>query len=161
MGGWMKMKRGLCWKGLSIRALALASSFIIGTALYGFWIGAPFRTRPATLRATIIEAIEMLERRDYETFLKRYPDPQDMRKIIKRSAYENSLDSVKATFDDRKATILLRALKKIRDQEPLYNEDQSEATFLLDERVFRHGSIAFRRIDDIWYIRDRSPHAVD
>ena len=157
----MKMNRGLCLKGISIRALALASSFIIGTALYSFWSGALFRTRPATLKATITEAIEMLEREDYETFLKRYPDPQDMRKIIKRPVYGNSLDSVKAMFADRKAAILLRALKKIQGQEPLYNEDKSEATFLLDERIFMHGSIAFRRIDNIWYIRDRSPHAVD
>jgi hypothetical protein len=101
------------------------------------------------LETAIPEAIRLLEAKEYETLLKTYIPPDELKKINE----EGALPKILKGFEADKAIDLLRILKEIKDQKPTLDANGMKATFKLKEtEKTGRDTITFVLIDKLWYI---------
>ena len=104
------------------------------------------RMAPAELRQAIGEARSMLDNGDYEAFLKRFLDPEDLDKILRTT----SLEDLTKSFAQDKVEDLKSALAGTAGRRPEMSEDESVATF----RRSTQRPIVFRQVNGVWYLRN-------
>lgn len=103
----------------------------------------------AALNKDILDGIKLLENKEYEKFLKRYPLPEEFEKILQEVTFEQ----LTAAFAGENAEQLLKALKICSTIAPAFNEDKTEARF----KVNLEGAgeyLVFKRVNNIWYVRN-------
>ena len=103
----------------------------------------------------IEQAIIILEAREYKKFLTRFLSPEDKDKLLQNTTIEDFA----VEFGEKKASLLLKALKETRDNQPEYDNETSEATFHFNSnansRADKLPPLTFKKINGIWYIRNR------
>ncbi len=103
-----------------------------------------------TLETAIPEGVRLLEAKEYQTFVKNFASPADLKRITE----EMSLEEFAKTFGERKAQRLLQVLKEIKDAKPDLDDTGTKATFTLKERIDGGKSIEFIKIEKYWYLQN-------
>ena len=100
------------------------------------------------LVSAISDAIQLLENKNYQSFIEKYAMPEDLEKILKRE----SMDELVESFSDGKAEKVLNALKLASELEPKYDESANKATFSKNDVGGMSKDMVFRKVDKYWYI---------
>jgi hypothetical protein len=106
--------------------------------------------RREQLATAIPEGIRLLEAKEFESFLKSFVPPEDLKRITE----ETSLAEFAKTFGQRKAPRLLEVLTEIKDEKPVFGKNETEATYTLKKEIGGKKSLTFVMIDKYWYIRN-------
>lgn len=98
------------------------------------------------LDTAIAEAIRLLEAKDYETLLKNFVPPDELKRITERKSFDEFVKE----FSKGKAATLLEVLKWAKDKKPTLDKDGRRADF----GPYKEGSKSFKmyKIGDYWYI---------
>lgn len=103
------------------------------------------------LKTAIPAAIQLLEDKEYETFLKKYVPPEDLEQITKKTP----LAELAQKFGSgNKASRLLATLQAIKDSKPKIESNGKKAVFELKESDSGKQSITFIKIDKLWYVQN-------
>ncbi len=102
------------------------------------------------LETAIPEAIRLLEAKEYETFLKTFVAPDDMKKCLK----DGSLAEFARNFAEDKAANLLLILKAIKDQKPALDAEEKKATFKHEIKSAAKDVLIFAKVEKFWYIQN-------
>jgi hypothetical protein len=97
------------------------------------------------------EAIRLLEMKDYETFLKDFVSPDDLKKIAEEKV---DLSKLATRFKGEKADRLLRALKTIKNLTPTFEKNGELAVFPVKLAGSNKNSITFVKVGKYWYIKN-------
>ncbi|RLD80914.1 MAG: hypothetical protein DRJ10_06820 [Bacteroidetes bacterium] len=100
------------------------------------------------LVSAISDAIQLLENKNYQSFIEKYAMPEDLEKILKRE----SMDELVESFSDGKAEKVLNALKLASELEPKYDESGNKAIFSKGDVGGMSKDMVFRKVDKYWYI---------
>ncbi len=91
-----------------------------------------------------------MEDQKYDAFIKSFVPPADLKKIPEG---EERKEFAK-TFGERKAPILIKVLKEIKDAKPSLDDSGTKATFALKEPLGGKKSINFVKIEKYWYLKN-------
>jgi hypothetical protein len=105
---------------------------------------------PEELPAAIAAAIRRLEAKEYETFLRDFVNPDDLKKVTEKT----DLAKLATQFKGEKADRLLRILKSIKDATPKFEKDGELAVFPVKVEGAPKNSITFVKVDKFWYIKN-------
>ena len=100
------------------------------------------------LKTAIPAAIELLENKEYESFIKRFVPPIDLERILKKVTIEDFAKK----FGERKSDLLLKVLNIIKDAKPKLDPDGEKATFALKEPIGGKQSMTFLKVGKYWYL---------
>ncbi len=100
------------------------------------------------LVSAISDAIQLLENKNYQSFIEKYAMPEDLEKILKRE----SMDELVESFSDGKAEKVLKALKLASELEPKYDESGNKATFSKNDVGGMSKDMVFKKVEKFWYI---------
>ena len=125
--------------------LGLALTAILGSQQPSFTPAAPDpRER---LETAIEEAIRLLDKKDYTTFLSMFVPPEAL------ARRRDTLEEFAAAFAGEKADRLLAALKQIRTATPAMSPEGTQATYQISPRPERGpDSLRWNKIGKFWYI---------
>ena len=103
------------------------------------------------LKADIQIAITMLEKGDFDAFLKRFPHP-DQRATVDK-AFEDP--ETMTAFVQTKSSELLQLMRAALNQDPVLTEKNNRATFEISkpgQKESETATLEFGRVDGRWYI---------
>ena len=124
-------------------AVAFASILIIVGPLYAQAVEPREK-----LGTAILEAIRLLEAKEYQTFLKSFAEPKDLETFTNGRPLEEFANR----FGESKAQRLLGVLKTIVAQTPILEADGTKAVYQWTEPIEGKSSITFVKVDKYWYI---------
>lgn len=101
------------------------------------------------INTAIIDCINLLEQKDYESLLSKYVHPDDLKRILEKQ----SISELSENFSKKKAGRLLNALKIAQGKDIEYIEDGTKGLIKLGESD-GPDKIVFRKKDKFWYISD-------
>jgi len=103
------------------------------------------------LKTAIPTAIELLEKKEYEKFLRMYVPPE----VFARITEDKTIEEFARRFGERKADRLLTALRELKDVKPEMGRDRKTATFQLKNEIAGKATLSFQKIEKYWYIKDK------
>jgi hypothetical protein len=102
------------------------------------------------LDTTIAELTRLLEKKDYETLLRKFVAPRDLEQITTKLPFPDFAKS----FGENKAETLLKVLAAVKDKSPTLSDDKAVATFEFKEAINGKRDIKFQKVDKLWYIKN-------
>lgn len=102
------------------------------------------------LDTTIAEMTRLLEKKDYETLLRKFVAPRDLEQITTKLPFPDFAKS----FGENKTATLLKVLAAVKETTPTLSDDKSLATFKLKEEIDGKRDIKFQKVDKFWYIKN-------
>ena len=132
------------------RSLLVASTLIL---MAGFQLSAQeSKADPREeLKTAIPHAIKLLEQKEYKTFMEQFVPP----KIIETMKGSGMFEQIAQRFGQgEKSKQLLSVLKEVKDIQPEYNADKTEATYKLKEARGNKEKIVFKTEGKLWYINN-------
>ena len=102
------------------------------------------------LETAVPEAIRLLEKKEYKTFLKQFVSPKALERMLKDE--ELTLEELAAKFAVKKTDPLLDVLKAIEKVKPTLQDDGKTAKFYLPKPGIVNMSIKFYKVGKYWYI---------
>jgi hypothetical protein len=112
-------------------------------------------TEMQDLKKVIPFGISLLEKQDYQTFLKTFVEPEHLAKQTKGKTFVEFANA----FAKEKADALLAMMKATKGVEPKLEKNGDVAIFTIPEETAKaanlsRSEIAFVRIEKKWYIRN-------
>lgn len=114
-------------------------------------VARPADTDPREKVTTAVpEAVRLLEKKEYETFLKEFMTPEDLKKVTQRIP----LADFAKRFGEDKAPRLLMVLKMVKDNKPVLDADGKKAGYEFEKPGLGKGTISFIKIGKYWYLKN-------
>lgn len=104
------------------------------------------RREPAT---TVAEAIRVLERKDYATFLQKFARPEELKELLAKK----TIEEVSAEFAKEKAADVLLALKAAATMTPALSREGTRADYRFEKPIGGESRITLEKIGEHWYFR--------
>jgi hypothetical protein len=104
------------------------------------------------LETAIPYGIRLLEEKEYAKFLQKFVEPEQFKKITANTP----LDEFAKGFAERKAPVLLKVLKAVKDLKPTLDDEGKVATYEIKDKDQTEGrtSITFQKTEKLWYIKN-------
>jgi hypothetical protein len=99
----------------------------------------------------VVEAIRLLEGKDYATLLSQFIPPDNLKMI---AGTPESFATFVREFPPR-GEILLAALRDARKQKAVYDESMTTATFSLTASIGGQSALKMLKIGQFWYLANR------
>lgn len=134
-----------------MKTIRLLCTFAVCTVASTCWALREDKTDPREKLTTAIpEAIKLLEKKEFETFLKKFIPPDDLKKITEKTP----LPEMAKGFGERKAPRLLKILQAVEGSEPTIDDDGQTAVYELQEPVEGKKDISFIKVGKLWYLKN-------
>jgi PBP1b-binding outer membrane lipoprotein LpoB len=104
------------------------------------------------LSTAIPDMIQLIESRDYESFVKRYANPETMKMDPQKRSIEEIAKELERELDAEQRAVLISALKDIAGKTPQLDQDGARATYTLSQPIKGNDKMYFRKIDKYWYL---------
>jgi hypothetical protein len=104
------------------------------------------RREPAT---AVAEAIRVLERKDYATFLQTFARPEELKELLA----SKKIEEVAAEFGKEKAADILIALKAAAKMTPTLSREGTRADYRFEKPIGGESRITLEKIGEYWYFR--------
>lgn len=104
------------------------------------------------LDTAVKEAIRLMEAKEYETFIKQFLHPEDLKRLTDSGT---SVEEMAKRFAMKKAERNLEVLKELQEKKPQHSDDGRQA-FVESEKFKRmpNSKIRFQKVGKLWYIRN-------
>lgn len=104
------------------------------------------RREPAT---AIVEAIRLLERKDYVTYFKTFVRPSEAEELLAKK----NIEVLVAEFAEKRAADILTALREAARMTLTLNAEGTRATYRLEKPIGRESRVSLEKIGDFWFFR--------
>lgn len=134
-----------------MKAIGVFCTFVVWTVASVSCVWAKDAADPREkLETAIPEAIKLLEKEEFETFLEKFVPPDDLKKITAKTP----LSEMAKGFGERKALRLLKILKAANGNKPTIDADGKTAVYELKEPVEGKMDISFIKVGKLWYLKN-------